>query len=97
MHTPYMNDRIYVVNTLGSPSGITIKNDSNLPKFDKNLVYCYDCDWYYQVKLQYGDPDIIYHPTVVNYLWEESSTSGLELQSVLQIEENYIKNKYGVK
>lgn len=94
-HSPTMNSRLYVANTLGTPSCITIKNLPDLPKIDEKLSYAYDCDFYYRLFLQYGNPTLFEYPTIVNYLWGGSITSRTST-AVIEREFAYILNKYGV-
>jgi glycosyltransferase involved in cell wall biosynthesis len=96
VHYPKMNDRIYVVNTIGTPSGVTIKNfGKEIPEFDTNLSYCFDCDFYYRFYKKFGSPVILNIPTVVNLIWENSITSGVS-QELINKESEYIIKKYGI-
>jgi hypothetical protein len=91
---PMMNPQIYVVNTIGTSSCLTIKNVKDMPLFDRNIDYCYDCDWYYRFQKMYGDPKTISDVTMVNYLWGNSVTSKTTPE-MIQKEEQYILRKYG--
>ena len=94
-HHPFMNPQIYIVNTLGTPSGITIKNfGKEIPLFDSELSYCYDCDFYYRFFKKYGEPRILKVITAINLRWEKSTTSSIT-QEIIQKENRYILNKYG--
>ena len=96
VHYPKMNEQIYVVNTLGTPSGITIKNlGDDLPRFDTNLSYCFDCDFYYRFYKLFGEPVILNIPTAINLIWENSITSGIS-NELISKESRYILNKYGI-
>lgn len=93
-HAPVMNDRIYVCNTIGSPSCVAIRND-NPPLFDENLRWAGDCEWYKQLYDKWGNPKILNEITAVHLLWpgQVENTFGSEIK--LQNEENaYILNKY---
>jgi glycosyltransferase involved in cell wall biosynthesis len=66
LYTPKWNSNVWLGdNTLGGPSGLTIKN-KKLPKFDENLIWLMDCDFYQQVFLNNGEPKICDKITVVN-------------------------------
>lgn len=93
-HIPTLNDKLYMVNTIGTPSCITIKNlRHELPMFDDNLDYCFDCDWYYRVRGSFGDPILLNFPTIVNFLWDESISSKIN-NIIIGSENNYILKKY---
>jgi dTDP-4-dehydrorhamnose reductase len=55
-------------NTLGCPSGLTLKNN-DLIFFDENLNWLMDCDFYQRMFLKYGEPSILNEITVVNRTW----------------------------
>jgi len=93
-HYPSLNDQIYIVNTIGTPSCVIVKNEKELPNIDKNLSYAYDCDWYYQLWKKYGNPKLIDKETMANYLWRGSVSSQVS-QELISKENNYIINKYG--
>ena len=94
-YMPSMNNQIMIVNTIGSPSCAIFKrfNFDDMPKFDLNLLYCWDCEFYYSYIQKYGNPKIIENSTVVNYLWEESITSSIT-QEVTNKENAYILKKH---
>lgn len=94
-HYPTMNDNIFIVNTIGTPSCLTIKNLKDLPGFDENLTYCYDCEWYYRLLKAYGDPVILNEITMVNYLWDNSVTSKITPE-LINKENQYILEKFGL-
>lgn len=68
-YTPTWNDAIWTgYNTLGCPSGLTIKNEDVL-FFDESLNWLMDCEYYHRMKLKYGVPNILSEVTVVNRTW----------------------------
>ena len=98
-YTPYINDNIYIVNILGTPSALTIRNNKgnlididNL--FDKNLNYCYDCEAYYRLYKVFGNPKIIKEIGMVNYIHDNSITSHIT-NNIIKKEEAYILKKHG--
>jgi glycosyltransferase involved in cell wall biosynthesis len=92
-HLPSINPNIFVMNTIGTPSCIAFRNITTIPKFDSNLTYYYDCEWYYQMIKLYGCPRFLNTPTIVNYLWENSVTAGVT-KELEEREISYILNKY---
>jgi glycosyltransferase involved in cell wall biosynthesis len=92
-HIPFMSEHIELINTLGTPSGLTIRNNSNNPKFDENLKYYYDCVFYKEMFDIYGQPKIVPFITMVNFIWSNSITSNLSSEEYNQ-EINYVRRKY---
>jgi len=93
-HFPYLNPRIYIINTIGTPSCVSIKNTSKIMEFDENLSYGFDCEFYYRYFLEYGPPKILEDITVINYLWGQSITAKLT-NDLLEKENNYVLRKHG--
>lgn len=94
-HFPQLNPNIYIVNTIGTPSCIAIKNDNSLLEFDTNLTYCYDCEYYYRLILEKGQPNLITDINIANFLWDESTSSGIT-QEVIDRENRYILEKHNL-
>ena len=66
---PRWNNKLYEgVNTLSSPSVITIKNGLN-EYFDENLIWLMDVDFYQKLYLKYGEPKFLNEVTVINRTW----------------------------
>lgn len=95
-HSPDMNPHIFIRNTLGTPSALTVKNLETLPEFDGNLTYCYDCEFYFRMFLRYGYPWVIRQPGIVNFLWENSVTASIS-QELIEKENTYILRKYNIE
>lgn len=56
---PRYNERIYAgINTLGSPSLLTILNDQPM-LLDESLTWVLDCDYYKRMHDRFGDPQIL--------------------------------------
>ena len=91
---PSMNEHICVVNTIGTPSCITIRNVKDIPEFDKELFYAYDCAWYHELWKKYGNPKILQETTMINFLWNNSISSKITPEFI-QKENEYILRKYG--
>lgn len=93
-HQPYINPQIYVINTIGTPSCITIRNIKPTIEMDENLSYAYDCEFYYRFANQYGVPKIVSDVTIANFLWENSITAGTT-EEIIDRENKYILKKHG--
>lgn len=92
-YTPYFNHDIKIVNTLGTPSALIVKNEG-LPELDNNLKYMYDCEFYYQLYLKFGLPKILDEETMVNYLHENQTTTSIVNSQLSNYETEYIRRKY---
>lgn len=63
---PKYNRFIYLgINTISSPSVLTIINDEPL-LFDQNLIWLMDCDYYHRCYSKFGPPKIIKIVNIVN-------------------------------
>ncbi len=93
---PAWNDKINDgVNTISSPSVLTIKNVGDKVFFDLNLIWLMDCDYYYRCYLKYGLPVFISDITVVNRTWQNQLTNLLNDEDKNK-ELDIIKRKYEV-
>lgn len=91
--SPEWNDSIWKgYNTLGCPSGLTIKNN-DIIFFDNQLNWLMDCDYYYRMNLIHGNPDVLPEVTVVNRTWGERLTDTIT-EDIKNKELNILKNKY---
>lgn len=82
-------------NTLGSPSGLTFKREVK-NRFDKNLVHFMDIDFFYGMRIDYGDPIFLDDVLVTNRFPNDLSISS-NVPKDLSKESDYCKRKYGVK
>lgn len=74
VHHPTWNDKIQEgVNTIGSPSVLTMKRESIL-LFDENLGWLLDCDLYKRLYDKYGLPTILNEANVTIGIHEGQST-----------------------
>lgn len=80
-------------NLLGSPSGLTIKNDQPL-HFDERLIWLMDGDYYKRLSLKFGPPKILTKVTVVNRIGEHQVTATTATQERRDSELAYVKRKY---
>lgn len=75
---PAWNDKLLDgVNTISSPSVVTIKNVVNKIFFRLELFWLMDCDYYYRANERFGQPVYLNEITVVNRLWEGQNTNTL--------------------
>lgn len=91
-YIPYMNDNVSLINTLGTPSALTLKNE-NVPEFDINLKSMYDCEFYGRMINLYGGPLIVNDPTMINYIHENQTTQSIINPDLLRSEEEYVRRK----
>lgn len=95
---PTFNDNLLRgVNTISSPSVLAFKKQSSL-RFDSNLIYFMDIDYYYGMREKYGDPIFYNDVLVTNRFPHENSISSsiLDKEKVIKKETEYCLNKYGV-
>ena len=79
---PLWRDDIYLGrNSIGSPSLCTLNRDCFL-EFDENLKMLMDCDFYMNMKLNYGYPDITHIITVVSRKWEGQMQNHIDQQQI---------------
>ena len=82
------------VNTISSPSVLTIKNISSKILFDENLTWLMDCDYYYQCYLAFGYPVITNDVNVVNRTGIHQVSNSLVSRRMKRSEFKYIQKKY---
>lgn len=93
-HSPAWNSNMaYGANTIGSPSVLMMKNDKDLPRFDENLKWLIDCDYYQRMFDKYGAPTLFDDLNVVIGLHESQETHTLS-EEIKESEETYVKNKF---
>jgi glycosyltransferase involved in cell wall biosynthesis len=93
LYTPRWNDDVWSGdNTLGGPSGLTVKNE-RIPKFDESLIFLMDCDFYQKLFLQFGAPRIFEEITVVNKSGSDQLTHTIEESTKLK-DLKIVKQKY---
>lgn len=75
---PVWNDRLIEgVNTISSPSVVTIKNVVDKIFFRLELFWLMDCDFYVRQNQRFGQPIYLNEITVVNRIWEGQNTNTL--------------------
>lgn len=95
-HSPHLPEYTHDIHTgnnrLGSPSVITLRNQSHL-LFDENLSFLLDCDLYKRYYETYGEPKLINDLNVVIGLHPEQVSNVMpEREKLLEFE--YMRNKY---
>jgi glycosyltransferase involved in cell wall biosynthesis len=91
---PHYNDNIHLgLNTISSPSVLTILNDNPL-FFDEKLIWLMDCDYYKRCYLKFGSPKILNAITVVNRIGEHQVTNSIVNRKIEIKELEYIKQKF---
>jgi len=91
-HYPSMNENIHKINTIGSPSVMTIKNNNPL-LFDENMTWLLDCDYYKRMYEKYGEPVLLNDINVVIGVGEHQMTRKLD-DTLKNNELMYVKTKH---
>jgi len=95
---PKYNDKIITgINTIGCPSGLTISNTVHA-RFDENLKWFMDCEYYYQLFKLYGNPIIYQNDFLVGTLIHNAqvTNSCINNNMLINNETSYINAKYGL-
>jgi dTDP-4-dehydrorhamnose reductase len=91
---PSWNEKIHFgINTISSPSVITIKNDERKIYFDEDLIWLMDVDYYKRMYMEYGEPSYLNKINVVNRTWE-SQLSNTISKEIKDYELNKMVQKY---
>lgn len=94
---PHYNDQIHLgVNTISSPSVLTIKNEQPL-FFDEKLIWLMDCDYYKRYYMVHGAPKIVNQICTVNRIGKHQITNTLANQQIRELEYQYAENKFEQK
>ena len=93
LYSPSWNNSVWSGhNTLGGPSGLTLKNQ-NIPKFDENLIWLMDCDFYQKLFLIHGEPLICDSITVINRTSPDQLTTTIS-ENIKINDINIVTKKY---
>lgn len=88
------SDIVGGINTISSPSVLTIRK-SVKERFDENLIWMMDCEYYMQLYINYGLPIIFNKISIVNRIWGNRLSDTIpELKK--RKEELYVKDKYNM-
>jgi len=97
IHFPkYTTNILYGNNRIGDPSCLTIKN-KNIFIFNENLTWFVDCEYYYNLHNNYGEPYVLKNSNVVVRKHNKQTTRLCENNEELKKREReYLKQKYGL-
>ena len=87
----YNNQLLEGVNTLSSPSILALRNGCN-EYFDEELTMLMDCDMYYRLYKNYGDPKVLTHYHISNR--EHPHQTQRKFEDLLPKEIEYLKEKH---
>lgn len=90
---PYYNRRIYLKNTIGTHSALTIRNHLDV-FFDNELIWFMDCEFYKKLFDRYGLPKVVREITMVQFIWPGQVTNTLADKERRQKEFDYLKKVY---
>jgi len=93
-HPMFHNNIQYRVNTMSSPSVISIRNLKEKPYFDENLIWLMDVEYYKQLHDVFGEPGIVNEYTVVNRGWGNQVSNSIVTQEIKINELNYVLKKH---
>lgn len=84
------------INTISSPSVVSFKKESTI-RFDQNLVYFMDLDYYYGMRKTYGEPIYYKDILVSNRVHPDSiSSSIINKEQLMKKESEFCLKKYGL-
>jgi len=95
-YVPFVVDNLEVNGTLGTPSALTMRKMKDMPLFDENLKYHFDCDFYRRMQMKYGNPKIVNVITMANYVWDKNISSNMP-DGLFEKELEYLVRKYSGK
>ena len=90
-HFPSTHGLVDNINTIGSPSVLTIKNGLDI-YFDETMTWLLDVDVYKRLLTKFGEPVILDDIGVVIGV-HEGQTTNLLSEDIKNAEFNYLKNK----
>lgn len=87
------------VNTISSPSVLSIKNDVK-ERFDSNVPHLMDCEYYYSLYSNYGDPLILENCHITNRMHENQHShmyvNDDDYKDKFDVEVEYCLNKHNL-
>jgi glycosyltransferase involved in cell wall biosynthesis len=92
--TPYIPakyESLLDYNSIGAPTAVLFKK--NALKFDENLIWMMDSDFYFRLLKLFGLPLIISEPLAVQTLWPGQLTQKID-KSLKTFESKYVKRKH---
>lgn len=91
--TPVYSENILEHNTISSPSVLMFQKEIQ-ERFDENLLWFMDVDFYKRMYDRYGKPSICYNHTVANRIHDLQVTNTLIHEALIQEERKHITQKY---
>lgn len=92
-HTPHYHQRIvFGKNTVSSPSVLAVRRAVG-PRFDENLIWLMDVEYYHRCNAALGAPTLINLPLVVNRLHDGQVSAGVR-SDLVRSELRYVRAKY---
>lgn len=93
---PKYNNKIHLgINTISSPSVLTIRNKNPL-LFDEKLIWLMDCDYYKRCYYKFGNPKILNEINVVNRIGEHQISNSI-VNTLTKLKETiYLIKKYKI-
>lgn len=79
-------------NSIGSPTCILYKNCPL--RFDKELIWLMDCEFYYNLFKMFGPPAIMNKVGIINRVWDKSVSNSIATQQLKQKEFEYVRKKW---
>jgi hypothetical protein len=83
------------INVIGSPSCIFY--ESNDLRFDNNLIWLMDCDFYVSLYKKYGPPALIDDICIKNRIWDGNVSNKIATEAIRKREEVYVAKKHDRK
>jgi glycosyltransferase involved in cell wall biosynthesis len=89
---PEIQETLLEINSIGAPTAVMFrKNDL---RFDENLIWCMDCEFYFRLLRKFGPPVIVAEPLAVQTLWPGQLTHRIS-DEVKLWEADYVASKHG--
>jgi glycosyltransferase involved in cell wall biosynthesis len=88
---PRLNADIAVTNTIGTHSCLTIRNREQPERFNEDLIWLMDCEYYRRLYERFGGPATLGDPTVVVMLWEGQVTNSLATAERQRAEHEHVR------
>lgn len=91
---PIYTDRVIEgINTIGSPSVVTIRKSADVDLFDPNLIWMMDCEYYKRLYDRWGEPTILMEYKIfVNQ--HENQITNIISNEIKNSETTQVINKY---